>query len=65
MCLAYEYLNLDMEEYAFPLLEEADPGYFKDQLKEDMEKIPNMTEIVMRIIEKVIEAGYVKVKFLE
>jgi hypothetical protein len=60
-CLAYEYLNLDMEERAFPLLEQADPDYFAAQLKEDMAKIPNMTEMVMRILQKLVDAGYVKI----
>lgn len=61
-CLAYEYLNLDMEEKAFPLLEEADPEYFKEQLGKDMKTIPNMEEIVTRSLSKLIDMGFVKIE---
>lgn len=62
MCLSYEYLILDMEEKAIPLLKEADPKYFGDQLAEDMKEDPTITLIVMAISAKLEELGIIKVK---
>ncbi|HUV84319.1 MAG TPA: hypothetical protein VMV86_01340 [Methanosarcinales archaeon] len=62
MCLSYEYFILDMEELAYPLLEEADPEYFKDQLAKDMAEDENITTIVLRIMDKLIDVGVVIVK---
>jgi len=59
--MAYEYFLMDMEDEAYALLLKADPEYFKDQLKEDMVMIPNMRQIVFRIMGKLVELGLVKV----
>lgn len=59
LCLAYEYFVLDMEEDAFKLLEMADPEYFKDQLAKDMKEIKDMSTIVMTVMQKLVEGGYV------
>lgn len=61
-CLAYEYMLQDMEEKAFELLEKCDPGYFKEPMANDMQKDPSMNRIVMTILSKLIEIGYVKVR---
>jgi hypothetical protein len=61
LCLAYEYFIQDMEEDAFNLLSQADPEYFKDQLAKDMKEIENMETIVTSVLQKLIEAGYIKV----
>ena len=61
-CLAYEYFLQDMEEKAFTLLEKADPNYFKEPMKKDMESDPRMNKIIMTILAKIIEIGYVEVK---
>ena len=60
--LAYEYFIMDMEEEAYKLLAMADPAYFGEQLRKDMEEIPNMEEVVMRILDKLMEIGVVRVK---
>jgi len=62
MCLAYEYFVLDMEELAYPLLEEADAEYFKYQLGKDMEADENITTIVLRIMDKLVDVGAVIIK---
>ena len=60
--LAYEYFLMNMEEEAYKLLEQADPDYFGEQLGKDMKEIPNMEEVVMRILDKLMEIGVVVVK---
>jgi hypothetical protein len=60
--LAYEYFLMDMEEEAYKLLEKADPAYFSEQLGKDMEEMSEMTEIVMRILDKLMDIGVVVVK---
>jgi len=62
LSLAYEYFILDMEEEAFKLLEQADSGYFQEQLESDVDSIDNMKEIVTTIMSKLIEIGYIRVK---
>ena len=62
MCLAYEFFVLDMEEKGYILLEEADPEYFKDQLRKDMDEDENVTTVVMTILDKLMEIGVVVVK---
>lgn len=62
LCLAYEYFLMDMEEEAYKLLEEADQNYFGEQLGKDMKDITGMTEIVMRILNKLMDIGIVKIK---
>lgn len=62
--LAYEYFLQDMEEKAFGLLEQADPNYFKEGKKKDLED-PLMNKIFFTIIGKLIESGYVTVKEAE
>jgi predicted transcriptional regulator len=59
--LAYEYFIMDMEEEAYKLLLMADPEYFKDQLAEDMKEMPNMKEVVLTIMHKLVELGLIKV----
>lgn len=61
-CLAYEYMLQDMEEKAFNLLEQCDPNYFKQPMADDMKNDPNMNKIVMTILSKLIEIGYVEVR---
>jgi hypothetical protein len=61
LCMAYEYFIADMEERAYPLLEEADPNYFSEQLGKDMADDSRMLEIVMRIMDKLVDIGIVKV----
>ncbi len=56
--LAYEYFIQDMEEKAFKILEMCDPNYFKEPMKQDM-KDPAMEKIIMTIVAKLIESGYV------
>jgi len=65
VCLSYEYLIQDMEEKAFSLLESADPNYFKDPMKKDMEKDPRMAELVMTMLSKIISMGYVDLQGTE
>jgi len=65
LCMAYEYLILDMEERAYPLLEEADPNYFGEQLGKDMADDPRMMELVMRVMDKLIDIGFVKISAKE
>ena len=60
-CLAYEYLLQDMEEKSFDLLSQCDPGYFKEPMANDMKRDPSMNRIVMTILSKLIEIGYVSV----
>jgi hypothetical protein len=61
VCLAYEYFILDMEEKAFAILDKADPNYFSEGMKKDLQD-PQMNQIFMTIVAKLIESGYVKVK---
>jgi hypothetical protein len=65
MCLAYEYFILDMEERAYPLLEEADPNYFGEQLGKDMAADENIMTIVLTIMDKLVDIGMVKVSVKE
>lgn len=59
-CLAYEYFLLDMEERAFGVLKQADPEYFNTHMIKDL-KDPQMNEIFMTIVSKLIRSGYIKV----
>jgi hypothetical protein len=59
LCMAYEYFVLDMEEYACSLLQEADPEYFGEQLGKDMKDIEEMSELVLRITDKLVDIGFV------
>jgi len=60
--LAYEYFIMDMEERAFEILEKADPNYFGEQLGKDMKSMSDMKTIVMRIMDKLVECGIVKLE---
>ena len=65
LALSYEYFVQDMEEEAFVLLSMSDSGYYDLQFAVDIVERDDMRELLVIIVQKLIEGGYVSKEILK